>query len=134
MPPVIVAVVLLALLVAVALAFAWQEAQRRRDRYPVYGIGDAVDYAARRMEGVERVHLQRVLETEVLYLQGIDTDPATAPIAGSPAAVDYVHAHLYDQGFDYDKDFIRRVMELEAEYLASIGAVGDPVLSPPEVS
>lgn len=128
MSPILLAIVLGLLFAAVAAAFFWQEA-RSRAEVPEYVINDVIDHVSDHLPEVPRQHIQRIVESEVFYLQGLtDADPeGFRPIAGSDAAVDFVAERALKAGFKYDRELIEIVMALEAEYLASIGAIGAPV-------
>ncbi|MBT8206636.1 MAG: hypothetical protein HKN07_10970 [Acidimicrobiia bacterium] len=127
MSPAIVAIILGLLFVAVAIAFFWQEAAGAEDT-PEYIVTDVVAYVSERIPDLDEAHIRRIVEAEVYYLQGLVDDPeGFRPIAGSPAAIDFVEEQALAAGFKYDRELIEVVMALEAEYLMSIGVVGTPV-------
>lgn len=127
MNPAIVAIILGLLFVAVAVAFFWQEASGAEDA-PEYIVTDVVAFVSDRIPEINPVHIKRIVEAEVFYLQGLVDDPdGFRPIAGSPAAIEFVEKQALSAGFKYDRELIEVVMALEAEYLMSIGVVGMPV-------
>jgi hypothetical protein len=128
-----VALGLLALLLAVGLGFAWQERRRLPEVARIYGVEDAVVYVTERLTGAPRGELhrhdvRRILEWSVRYLQDprVRSDPS-APV--DFAGLDmgrYVQEQAIAQGHAYEGESIRAVLVLQAEYLAAIGAIGDP--------
>ena len=46
---------------------------------------------------------------------------------GEGGAIEYIRESLLKKGFDYSPEDIAAVLAAEAEYLFSIGAVGEPV-------
>jgi hypothetical protein len=48
-------------------------------------------------------------------------------VLGGDAAVAYVLERTSRQGFDYEESVVREVLELQAAYMASIGAIAEPV-------
>jgi hypothetical protein len=133
-------VALIALLVGVLLLvvalIVWQEARRRPSYEPLeYVIDDAVKHIMARLEQgstLTRGDVTRILEWEIFYLQGLAQDDrknAVETIAGGHAAsIDYIATQIEARhGVAYSHDDIEQVLRLEADYLAAIGAVGDPV-------
>ena len=122
-------------LVAILL---WQEAKRR-------GTDDAVTYvlsdALRHIESnlAPEVHqrlgdagIQRIMEWELFYLQGLAQKNRRQPVetvaGGSEPAVSYISRQITKRHHtEIPSDDIRAVLALEAEYLQSIGAVGERV-------
>lgn len=137
-PPVILLVVLAVVFVAVAGAFAWQERRSEDQDVTIYSVEDSIAYVyAHLSDGVaqnlNRSDVRRILEWEVRYLQ----DPAVhgeAPVvAGGLPSAEYAQSSLAALGHAYDGPEIIEVLDLRAEYLANIGAVGEP-LSADEVA
>ena len=135
-------VVLVALLVAIFLLvvglMVWQEAQRRPGRAETtYVIDEVVRFVSSRLSDGARQRLRgggvlRVIEWEVYYLQGLAQKSRRNPVetvaGGSDASIDYIAERIATvNGVTYDRDDIAEVLRIEAEYLVSIGAVGDPV-------
>jgi len=134
MGAVLVAVVLLALLVAIGLAFAWQERRSVPEIVPVYSIEDAISFVAARLgevarQALDRSDIRRILEWEMKYLQ----NPALRPSHDEPTVVAGINAARYCQaqalasGASYDGPVILEVLQLQAEYLLALGAIGDEV-------
>ena len=127
------------LLVAIALAFAWQEWQAAGEAATVYGVEDSIEYVMAHLRPetasrLKRSDVRRILEWEVRYLQ----DPAVRfggePIvAGGLPAAGYAQETLARLGHAYDGPEIIEVLDLRADYLRSIGAIGAP-LSATEVA
>ena len=46
---------------------------------------------------------------------------------GAPAAIEYIVVENERLGHEYTYDQVEAVLHLEARYLASIGAIGDPI-------
>lgn len=136
---VVVGALLLAFFLVVIAAVVWQESKRRSDLRGelVYSVDDAVEFAFEDLEEEVRGRLgkagvRRILEWEVHYLQGLavrkKTEPVTVVAGGHEPAVEYVADQIRRQhGVDYDPADIRTVLVAEAGYLATIGAVGEPV-------
>lgn len=129
---------LFALLLIIVAAFLWQEGKRRAPFEPVvYGVEQAVDFIATRLDGESRARLkragiQRIIEWEVFYLQGLAQEDRhqliEAVAGGTDSVVEWIAERLATVNkVQYKEDDIRRVLALEADYLDSIGAVGRPV-------
>ncbi len=134
MTAIIVALVGAALLLALALAMVWQQRSQLPDRAIVYGVEESIEYVRRTLNPDARsllkaVDVRRMLEWSVRYLQ----DPEMRARSGEPLVAGGVDAAVYVQdrslaaGFAYDGDLILEVLQLQNEYLASLGALGDPV-------
>jgi hypothetical protein len=132
-------VTLIGLLVAVFLgvtsALLWQEAKKRvSNEGPVYVMDHAVEFVLARLgdQALNRGEVKRILEYEIFYLQGLAQPNRRTPVevvaGGTDPAVDYITAEIARRhNVSYPRDDIKRVLAIEAEYLLSIGAVGDPV-------
>ena len=129
---------LAAVFLAVVAILLWQEAKRRRDSgEAVYVITDALGHVKDHLDpGVRRrvgdAGIQRIIEWELFYLQGLAQPDRRQPVetvaGGSPTAVDYIAQQIAKRhGIEIPSDDIRAVLEMEAEYLRSIGAVGERV-------
>lgn len=135
-------VTLLALLVAVFLlivaAMLWQEAKARSTPSdPVYVVEDAVDFIAARLTGTPRERLgkadvRRIVEWEVYYLQGLAQDDRRNPVetvaGGDERAVAWIAEQIAEKhGVSYPREDIVEILRWEADYLVSLGVVGEPV-------
>ena len=135
-------VTLAALLGAVFLGLVaillWQEAKKRRTDGPaIYVVSDARRFIRDNLdtdvrERVGNAGIQRIVEWEVFYLQGLAQKSRRRPVetvaGGSESSIDYIRHQIAERhGFEIASDDIRAVLELEAEYLHSIGAVGDKI-------
>ena len=126
---------LVAIFLALVAVLVWQEAKRRGNTGPpVYAVEDAVDFVAERLSGtgLTKSDVKRVIEWEVFYLQGLAQKQRWRPVetvaGGDDAAVEFITRRIAEvHGVTYAQDDIRAVLRLEADYLVSIGAVGDPV-------
>ena len=62
------------------------------------------------------------------YLQDtLDSDPERPVVLGGDQAIEYVLERTARQGFDYEPAIVGEVLQLQAEYMASIGAIAEPV-------
>lgn len=136
------AVTISALLLAVFLiliaAMLWQEAKRRSNSSQlIYSVDDAVDFALADLDPdvrgrIGKAGVRRILEWEVYYLQGLADRQQAGELmvvaGGHGPAVEYIAEQIHERhGVSYTTEDIRAVLAGEAEYLATIGAVGDPV-------
>ncbi len=127
---------LAAILLFVVAALLWQEAKRKaRSEAPAYVIEDAVSFIVDwlgQKTTLNRADVKRIIEWEVFYLQGLAQEKRWKPVdtvaGGHAPAIDFVSAQIAERhGAVYPRDEIRQVLEGEAHYLVSIGAVGDAV-------
>ncbi len=125
------------LLVIVALA-VWQEARRRPSYDPLtYVIADAVKHIEEGLQSegkasLRRTDIRRIIEWEVFYLQGLGQERRKTPVetvaGGNELAVDYIVEQIEEKhGISYSHEDVSDVLRYEADYLAAIGAIGDPV-------
>jgi hypothetical protein len=131
------AVALFAVLLIAAGLIAWQHSRRNTPVEVTYGVEDAVSYIHSRLDSVvaERLGfagLRRIIEWEVFYLQGLaqpDRREPVVSVAGDyPPAVEFIGREIaHKHGLTYSSTDISSVLELEASYLESIGAVGKAV-------
>ncbi len=123
----------------IVAALVYQEAKRRSSGpiEPVYVVEDAVAFIHERLDSelaarLRRSDIRRIIEWEVYYLQGLAQRRRRTPVevtaGGAPAAVEYIMDQIaLRHGVSYPRDDVVAVLALEAEYLAAIGAVGEPV-------
>ena len=123
-----------AVLLLIVATLVWQEARKRGGSEPVaYVVDDAVDFiVARAGSRMSRADVRRIIEYEVFYLQGLAqrrrSNPVDVVAGGSDGSVRYIAAQIAENhDVAYAPEEIEAVLSLEAEYLVSIGAVGDPV-------
>ena len=128
--------ILVAVLLAIAAAMVWQEALSNPVDQPLtYVIEDAVDFVHERLgpdPALSRDDVRRILEWEVVYLQGVKPRRGTVlqpvRVGGSEDAVRFIAGQISGQsGPRYSTEAITAVLEGEAAYLASIGALGPAV-------
>ncbi len=136
MSPLILGALLVAVLLGLAAAMVWQEAVKRPDAEPLtYALEDAVKFVHDGFgpdPALTRDDVLRILEWEVIYLQGVSPRSsgtlAAVRVGGSEDAVQFIGRQITRRsGPRYTTDAIRVVLEGEAEYLASIGALGPMV-------
>lgn len=129
----VVLAVLFGTLGLLAFGMLWQE--RRRVPEPsgavVYSVEDSIDFVWDRLgeeqrSMIGRSDVRRILEWEMHYLQGARPAGAT-PVVGSVEAAEHIQRMAYEQGHAYEPASIFAVLDLQAEYLAAIGAVGGAV-------
>ncbi|HEY5649958.1 MAG TPA: hypothetical protein VIW46_00810 [Acidimicrobiia bacterium] len=132
---------LVAVFLLIVAALVWQEAKSRTyDEGPVYVIEDAVDFVMGRLGAgsqLARSDVLRILEWEIYYLQGLAQDNRHNPVetvaGGDTAAVGYITAQIAEKNnVTYDSGDVAAVLAVEADYLASIGAVGGRVVDEQE--
>lgn len=130
--PVVVAVALLVVLVALTVAMAWQQRRGVPERAAIYSVEDSIVFVRERLGNespLGATDVRRILEWAVRYLQ----DPAVAgapdrpPVMASRAMAEWVQAQAAAVGHRYEVGDVTAVLEEQAAYVASIGAVGDPV-------
>jgi hypothetical protein len=131
-PSVILAFVLLGLLIAVGVAFWWQERRQVPEREVVYGVEDALDYVMARLSpeaaaSLRSSDVRRILEWELRYLQDPRVRGGDVAVVGGLEAARFAQEQAMAQGYPYDGALIIEVLDLQAEYLAALGALGDPV-------
>lgn len=123
---------------SVVAILLWQEAKRRRNPdETVYVISDALRHINDHLDsGVRRrvgdAGIQRIIEWELFYLQGLAQPDRRQPVetvaGGSPTAIEYIGRQIAKRhGVEIPSDDIRAVLEMEADYLRRIGAVGEKV-------
>ena len=140
MSPLILGALLVAVLLVIAAAMVWQEAVKRPTDQPLtYVLEDAVSFVHTDFgpeSPLSRDDIQRILEWEVIYLQGI-SPRSSGPlqpvrVGGSEDAVRFISRQITRRsGPRYSDEAIMAILEGEAAYLASIGALGSPVEEAP---
>lgn len=132
---------LLALFCVMVGLLIWQEAKRRPGKAELaYVVDDAVAFISSRLDPettarIGTAGVRRIIEWEVHYLQGLAQADRRRPVetvaGGSDEAIAYIADRIADvHRVAYDSSDIATVLGLEAAYLASIGAVGEPVAGP----
>lgn len=131
---VIVALVGVALLVALAVAVAWQERQHPSETAIVYGVEESIAFVTEHLsyeaaQVLKASDVRRMLEWSVHYLQepGVRVRSDLPAVAGGVEAARFVQDRSVEAGVAYDGDLILEVLRLQNEYLASLGAIGDTV-------
>jgi hypothetical protein len=138
MTALVVALVLLGLLVALGAAMAWQEYRGDTEAVAIYGVEDSIEWVVAGLTpetraGLRRSDVRRILEWSVQYLQTAARrqGPDDPPVVASAAGASYVQQRALADGYAYDGRIIVEILDLQAGYLAAIGAVGDPAESEP---
>lgn len=138
MTAVVVALVLLAVLIVFAVAMGWQERRGSLENVAIYGVEDSIEWVVaglspRARDGLRRSDVRRILEWSVEYLQRTAdrADPVEPPVVASAACASYVQERALADGYAYDGPVILEILDLQATYLAAIGAVGSPADSEP---
>jgi hypothetical protein len=129
------AVALFAVLLAVSALVIWQHASRTQPQEITFGVTDAVDFILPRLapevaSRLGRAGVQRVIEWEIFYLQGLAQESRRQPVvtvAGDyEPAVEYIVAEILRRhAVTYPAADVSAVLDEEVAYLASIGAIGD---------
>ncbi len=123
--------VLMGVVVAFGIAMFWQESRRMRQPAAIYGVDDSIEWIWAGLGedtlGLTRADVRRILEWEMYYLQQPDlwTRDGVAVVGGAEAAA-YAQERAIEEGYAYEPHQIFAVLDLQATYLAAIGAVGDP--------
>lgn len=122
----------MALVLAFGIAVFWQESRRMQHKEAIYGVEDSIEFIWESLGedklALKKSDIRRILEWEMRYLQ----DPGLwkedgQPIVGGEAAAAYTQDQALAEGHAYEPTQIFAVMDLQAAYLAAIGAVGDAV-------
>jgi len=127
------AIGLLVLLAVVGLAFYWQGSIRLPGAAVAYGVEDSIKYITPRLsedtrEKIGTKSVRRMLEWEMKFLQDrLDADSEQVIVLGGSEAIDYVLEQTASQGFEYEREVVAEVMQLQAAYMESIGALARPV-------
>ena len=124
---------LLALLVAIGFAFHWQGSIQLPGSAVAYGVEDSIKYITPRLSDetssvIGDKSVRRILEWEMKFIQHqLDSDPDQVVVLGGGAATKYVLDQTAKHGLEYEPAIVHEVMNLQAEYMASIGAIAGPV-------
>jgi len=124
---------LLILLVIIGLAFYWQGSISLPGTGVAYGVEDSIRYITPRLSEESRQKIgaksvRRILEWEMKYLQDRLSDESDeAIVLGGDEVLSYVVVQTAAQGFEYEPGTVAEVMQLQAEYMDSIGALSRPV-------
>lgn len=133
MESILFALGLAVLLVLVGLAFMWQGSIRTPGGPVAYGVEESIRYITPRLadstrEVIGHKSVRRILEWEMSYLQDqTSSNPDQPVVLGGEAIVAYVLEKTARQGYQYDPNIVAEVMQLQAEYMQSIGAIDRPV-------
>jgi hypothetical protein len=127
MAPLLFLLALVAVLVVFGVGLLLQE-RRPSEVAIVYSVEDAIDFvwdglSDETRTSVGRSDVRRILEWEMHYLQRPDHREGPAVVGGIDAAA-YAQERSIAQGYGYEPPFIFEVLDLQAAYLAQLGAVG----------
>lgn len=123
---------LVALFLVMVALLVWQEGRKRSfDTGPEYVIDQVLAFVRARLPDASAQRLgrdgpERIINWELRYLQ---RDGGNHPVAGG---TDESVAYIVDRiaqfhGVAYPPEDVRAVLALEAEYLMTVGAVGEIV-------
>lgn len=134
MGAVAIGAIFFAVLLAVAAAMLWQEARSAGNpEQALYLVDDAVDFVHGGlpvdMAGrVSAGDVRTMLEWSMHHSQVVVARSGAAiPVLGGPEAVAFVWGQSETHGWGWDEADVEMVLDLEAAYLVSIGAVGRAV-------
>ena len=101
-------------------------------RETIYGVEDSIEFIWEGLGedklGLKKSDVRRILEWEMHYLQKPELwEEDGQPVVGGEAAAAYTQEQSFEEGHAYEPEQIYAVMDLQAEYLVAIGAVGDIV-------
>ena len=120
------------LLIVLAVAVLWQERRGDREDVAIYGVEDSIEWvigglSEESKQGLRASDVRRMLEFAVHYLQtpSVRSDPDAPAVVASAECAEYVQQRALADGHPYDGSLILEVLDLQASYLAAIGAVGD---------
>jgi hypothetical protein len=129
------AVLLFAVLLAVSALVIWQHTSRTQPSEITFGVSDAVDFIFPRLAPeaaarLGRAGVQRVVEWEIFYLQGLAQERRRQPVvtvAGDyEPAVEYIVSEILRRhDVTYSAADVSAVLDGQVAYLASIGAIGE---------
>ena len=122
-------------LVVFAVGMAWQERRAGTADAVVYGVEESIDYIWDRLdseiaESVSRGDVRRILEWELHFLQKPKVRGKAHPVVGGIEAAQYAQDRASAAGYAFEPAVIFAVLDLQAEYLGSIGAVAEPADQP----
>ncbi|MCP4305909.1 MAG: hypothetical protein GY788_13745 [bacterium] len=124
---------LLTLLIVIGLAFYWQGSIQLPGSAVAYGVEDSIKYITPRLSSdtnsvIGKTSVRRILEWEMKFVQDqLDSDPDQIVVLGGEAARQYVLDQTAKEGFEYEPAIVDEVLSLQAEYMASIGAIAEQV-------
>ncbi|NND03937.1 MAG: hypothetical protein HKN91_14240 [Acidimicrobiia bacterium] len=131
-PSIILLIGLGVLFVAVAVAFAWQENRAEEEDVTIYSVEDSIAFVYDNLSephksNLKKLDVRRILEWEVRWLQDPGVHGDAPVVAGGLPSAEFAQDSLARQGYVYDGPEIIEILDLRAEYLATIGAIGDPL-------
>lgn len=129
--------VLAAVLLAIVALMVWQSARRRPvDEPAAYFVGEAAAFVYERLsdralDGLDPDDVRLILEWQLHFHQVVaPRQNGVRPVLGSGDSIEYLIERGIDAGRTFDYLDLAEVIAAEAEYLVSIGAVGEPVEEP----
>jgi len=130
MGPLLLLAALVIVLVVFGVGLLLQE-RRPSEVAIVYSVEDALDFvwdglSDTTKQSIGRGDVRKILEWEMHYLQRPDHREGEAVVGGVEAAA-YAQERAIEQGIGYEPEVIFEVLEHQAEYLETLGAVGNPV-------
>lgn len=124
--------VLMVVVLAFGVAMFWQESRRMQQSVAIYGVDDSIEWIWEGLgedkRGLTKADVRRILGWEMRYLQQPEIwKDDGSPVVGGGAAAAYAQERSLEEGHPYEPDQIFAVLDLQATYLAAIGAIGEPV-------
>ena len=125
---------LVALLLGMVALLLWQEGRRRSfETHPAYVIDEVLTYVSDRLH--REIHqrlgaegIERIVNWEIRYLQRDGGKGAVA--GGTDESVAYICDRIAQfHGLSYSPADVSAVLALEAEYLMTVGAIGEAVVT-----
>lgn len=134
MGAVAIGAIFFAVLLAVGAAMLWQEARSAGNpEQALYLVDDAVDFVHGGLPGevagrISADEVRTMLEWSMHHSQVVVARSGSAiPVLGGPEAVTFVVGQSETHGWGWNEADVSIVLDLEAAYLVSIGAVGEAV-------
>src|SRR6188768_2937118 len=137
--------IVLGVVVAIAAAFVVREAGRIARRPPpaVFDRDDAFDWVVEHLPDdvaatLTAADVRQILDLQVEYFErkgvsgnGSSHTPVGPVVIGAAETVAYIVERSKEHGEPYLPEQVHAVVDIQLEYLRSIGAVGPPASDPP---
>jgi len=119
---------LAAVVVAIGAGMLWQERAGMPEPAVVYGVEDSIVWVwegldERTRASIDRSDVRRMLEWSVRWLQLPEGERGGPAVLGDAACAAYVQERCWEAGHAYEPELIFAVLELQASYLAALGAL-----------
>jgi hypothetical protein len=133
MSAVAVGAIFFAILLAITAAMLWQSRGARTPEQAEYLVGEAIAFVHGGLPEEAAASLttddvRSLLDWSRHHSQVVVArSGAEVPVLGGPEAVAYVAEQSIARGRPIDEALVRLILDLEAAYLVTIGAIGEPV-------